>query len=115
MLAWAALVLLFQDPAVAGYVNRISHKLVPSVDVKLQSEAELRARPDPDGRISMSSGVFAHARNEAEVAGVLAHEIAHSNLGTPCIRLDKTESKDAGDRDREHDADQTAIQILTKS
>lgn len=115
MLAWAALILLLQDPLVAGYMNRICHRLTPAVNVRFQAESGLRARPEPGGRISVSAGIFNHARNEAELAGVLAHEIAHANLGTPCIRLDKTDSKDPGDRDREHAADQTAIPILMKA
>ena len=115
MWAWGVLILLWQDPQVSGYMNRICHRLAPSVDVRYQAESDLRARPDPDGRISVSAGIFNRARNEAELAGVLAHEIAHANLGTACIRLDRIDSKDAGDRDREHAADQAAIPILTRA
>lgn len=110
---WPVLFFLMQDPSVSAYLNRVSHKLAP-IDVTFQPDAKVHARPDASG-VLISSGLFSRTQNEAEIAGVLAHEIGHTNLGTPCIRLDKTNSKEPNDREREHAADQTAIAILTRA
>jgi len=74
------------NPAVTEYVNLIGQTLVqqsgrPELSYKfaiLKSE-DINAFACPGGYIFVTQGLLKSAQNEAEIAGVLAHEIAHIN------------------------------------
>ena len=74
---------LFDDPAVTEYVNRIGQMLVKNSDakvpftIKVVDSAELNAFTLPGGFLYVNYGVILVAENEAELAGVMAHEVAH--------------------------------------
>jgi len=74
---------LIVDPAVTGYVNRIGQKIVMNSDchqpftIKVIDSPEINAFALPGGFLFVNSGLILHAGNEAELAGVMAHEIAH--------------------------------------
>ena len=74
---------LVQDPVVTEYVNRIGQNLVRNSDaqvpftIKVVDSDEINAFALPGGFFYVNSGLILAADNEAELAGVMAHEIAH--------------------------------------
>ena len=78
-----ASVKLLQDPVVTEYVNRIGQNLVRNSDaqvpftIKVIDSDELNAFALPGGFFYVNSGLIMAADEEAELAGVMAHEIAH--------------------------------------
>jgi predicted Zn-dependent protease len=74
---------IVDDPVVAEYVNRVGQNLVRNSDakvpftIKVIDAEEINAFALPGGFFFVNTGVIAAADNEAEMAGVMAHEIAH--------------------------------------
>ncbi len=74
---------LIQDPVVTEYVNRIGQNLVRNSDakvpftIKVIDSDEINAFALPGGFFYVNSGLILAADEEAELAGVMAHEIAH--------------------------------------
>jgi len=74
---------LLSDSVITEYVNRIGQNLVRNSDAKvpftikvIQSE-QINAFAFPGGYMFVNTGLILRAEDEAELAGVLAHEIAH--------------------------------------
>jgi hypothetical protein len=71
------------DPVVTEYVNRIGQNIVKNSDakvpftIKVIDSDEINAMALPGGFFYVNSGLILAADDEAEVAGVMAHEIAH--------------------------------------
>ena len=71
------------DPVIAEYVNRIGQNLARNSDVtvpvtiKVIDDPQVNAFALPGGFVFVHTGLLLKADNEAEVAGVLAHELAH--------------------------------------
>jgi predicted Zn-dependent protease len=71
------------DPIIAEYVNRIGQNLVSNSDAKVPftirviDSDEINAFAFPGGFLYLNSGLILAAQDEAELAGVMAHEIAH--------------------------------------
>ena len=78
-----ASVKLVQDPVVTEYVNRIGQNLVRNSDaqvpftIKVIDSDEVNAFALPGGFFYVNSGLILAADEEAELAGVMAHEISH--------------------------------------
>ncbi len=74
---------LLQDPVVNEYVNRLAQNIGRNSDltipltVKVIDSPELNAFALPGGFLYVNSGLILAADEEAQVAGVIAHEIAH--------------------------------------
>ena len=74
---------LVDDPIVAEYVNRIGQNLVRNSDakvpftIKVLDTEVINAFALPGGFFFVNSGLILKADTEAELAGVMAHEIAH--------------------------------------
>jgi hypothetical protein len=74
---------LVTDPIVTEYVNRIGQNLVRNSDarvpftIKVLDTDEVNAFALPGGFFYVNSGLILAADNEAELAGVMAHEIGH--------------------------------------
>ena len=74
---------LVDDPIVSEYVNRVGQNLVRNSDakvpftIKVIDDDEINAFALPGGFLYVNSGLILAADNEAELAGVMAHEIAH--------------------------------------
>ena len=74
---------LVQDPVVTEYVNRIGQNLVRNSDakvpftIKVIDSDEINAFALPGGFFYVNTGLILAADEEAELAGVMAHEIAH--------------------------------------
>jgi predicted Zn-dependent protease len=72
-----------QDPVVNEYVNRIGQNLVRNSDaqvpftIKVIDSDEVNAFALPGGFFYVNSGLILAADEEAELAGVMAHEISH--------------------------------------
>ena len=71
------------DPVIAEYVNRIGQNLVRNSDakvpftIKVVDDESINAFALPGGFFFVNTGILLNADNEAEMAGVMAHEIAH--------------------------------------
>jgi len=74
---------LQDDPVLNEYVNRVGQNLVRNSDakvpftIKVIESDEVNAMALPGGFFYVNSGLIEAADNEAELAGVMAHEIAH--------------------------------------
>jgi beta-barrel assembly-enhancing protease len=74
---------LVTDPVVTEYVNRIGQNLVRNSDaqvpftIKVIDSDVVNAMALPGGFFYVNSGLILAADEEAEMAGVMAHEIAH--------------------------------------
>jgi Zn-dependent protease with chaperone function len=74
---------LITDPIINEYINRIAQNIVLNSDakipftVKVIDAQEVNAFALPGGFLYVNRGLLEAAENEAEVAGVMAHEIAH--------------------------------------
>ncbi len=74
---------LVKDPTVTEYINRIGQNLVRNSDakvpftIKVLDNDEINAFALPGGFFYVNTGLILAADNEAELAGVMAHEIAH--------------------------------------
>ena len=74
---------LVKDPDVVEYVNRIGQNLVRNSDsqvpftIKVIESDDVNAFALPGGYFYVDTGLILAADDEAELAGVMAHEIAH--------------------------------------
>ena len=74
---------LVTDPEITEYVNRIGQNLVRNSDaqvpfiIKVVDTDDINAFALPGGFFYVDSGLILEADNEAELAGVMSHEIAH--------------------------------------
>ena len=74
---------IIDDSVIAEYVNRLGQNLVRNSDakvpftIKVLETDEVNAFALPGGFFFVNSGLILQADNEAELAGVMAHEIAH--------------------------------------
>jgi len=78
---------ILQDPQVQAYVNSVGQKVVQASGDKrdgikysftvIDQPGTINAFALPGGHIYVYSGLILAARSEAELAGVLAHEVGH--------------------------------------
>lgn len=75
---------VLEDPEVAEYVTDLGQRIAPhahdgehSFHFFVVNEDEINAFALPGGYIGINSGLIKATRSESELAGVLAHEIAH--------------------------------------
>jgi beta-barrel assembly-enhancing protease len=74
---------IITDPTISEYVNRLGQNLVRNSDakvpftIKVIDGEEVNAFALPGGYFFVYSGLILKADSEAELAGVMAHEIAH--------------------------------------
>ena len=74
---------IIDDPIIAEYVNRVGQNIVRNSDakvpftIKVLDTEEVNAFALPGGFFFVNSGLILKAETEAELAGVMAHEIAH--------------------------------------
>jgi beta-barrel assembly-enhancing protease len=74
---------IIDEPQIAEYVNRLGQNLVRNSDakvpftIKVIDTEEVNAFALPGGFFYVNSGLIMKADTEAELAGVMAHEIAH--------------------------------------
>jgi predicted Zn-dependent protease len=74
---------VINDPIIAEYVNRVGQNLVRNSDakvpftIKVLDSEEVNAFALPGGFFFVNAGLILKAETEAELAGVMGHEIAH--------------------------------------
>ena len=74
---------IVQDPVIAEYVNRVGQNLVNNSDaqvpftIKVIDSDDVNAFALPGGFFFVNSGLILATESESELAGVMAHEIAH--------------------------------------
>jgi predicted Zn-dependent protease len=73
----------FRDPFIIEYVNRVGQNLVRNSDakvpftIKVIDSEEVNAFALPGGYLYVNTGLLKATEDEAELAGIMAHEIAH--------------------------------------
>ena len=74
---------LIEDPIIADYINKVGQNIVLHSDakvpftIKVIDDDEVNAFALPGGFFYVNKGLILTADNEAELAGPMAHEIAH--------------------------------------
>jgi predicted Zn-dependent protease len=74
---------LIKDPVVTEFVNRVAQNIAQNSDVKIPITVKVIDSPSinafalPGGFLYVDTGLIKAAGSEAQLAGVLAHEIAH--------------------------------------
>ncbi len=75
---------IIDDPEVESYIQSIGYRLVSHSDRNTQgftffviNDPLINAFAAPGGIVGINAGVILNADNESELAGVMAHEIAH--------------------------------------
>lgn len=78
---------MLDDPQIDGYVKHLGAKLASKAagerfpyQFRVVATREINAFALPGGFLFVNAGAIAAARNEGELAGVMAHEIAHAAL-----------------------------------
>ncbi len=94
---------VLSDREAEAYVNRIGQKLAANAsgpkfpyEFRLINASDINAFALPGGPIYLNRGIIDNARNEGEVAGVLAHEIAHVALRHGTHQASKAYAAQAG-------------------
>lgn len=94
---------LYQDQALAGYVNRIGQTMVrrshrPNLDFsfKILDTPVVNAFAVPGGYVYMTRGILSYLNNEAELAGVIGHEIGHITARHSAEQLTKAQFAQLG-------------------
>jgi predicted Zn-dependent protease len=86
---------LVEDPVVYEYVDRIAKNIIKHSDakvpfhIKVVDTDEVNAFAFPGGYFYVNKGLILAADNEAEMAGVMAHEISHVIARHATERLSK--------------------------
>ena len=75
---------LLDDPAIAKYVERVGQGLVPyskrpniPYHFQVVQNKQVNAFATTGGYVYVTSGLLATAANEAQIAGIIAHEMGH--------------------------------------
>ncbi|RPJ55614.1 MAG: peptidase M48 [Acidobacteria bacterium] len=88
---------LVEDPVVVEYVDRVGQTLVKNSDakvpfvIKVVDTDEVNAFALPGGYFYVNKGLILEAENESELAGVMAHEIAHVTARHATERMTKSQ------------------------
>lgn len=94
---------ILNDRDVEAYVNRIGQRLAANAGgpnfqyrFRVVNATDINAFALPGGFIYVNRGILENARNEGEVAGVIAHEIAHVALRHGTHQASKAYAAQAG-------------------
>ncbi len=89
---------LVQDPEVVGYVNDVVQRLVAAIPprpfpftVSVLRNNALNAFATPGGYVFVYTGLILAMDHESELAGVLAHELAHVTQRHIAARIEKSQ------------------------
>jgi predicted Zn-dependent protease len=86
---------LVEDPVISEYVDRVGQNIVKHSDakvvfhIKVVDTDEVNAFAFPGGYFYVNKGLLLAADNEAELAGVMAHEISHVTARHATSRMSK--------------------------
>jgi beta-barrel assembly-enhancing protease len=88
---------LVEDPVISEYVDRVGQNIVKHSDakvpfhIKVVDTDEVNAFAFPGGFFYVNKGLILAADNEAELAGVMAHEISHVTARHATQRMSKAQ------------------------
>ncbi len=88
---------MIDDPVVSDYVDRVGQNIVKHSDakvpfhIKVVDTDEVNAFAFPGGYFYVNKGLLLAADNEAELAGVMCHEIAHVTARHATERMSKAQ------------------------
>lgn len=88
---------LIEDPVIAEYVDKVGQNVVRHSDakvpfhIKVVDTDEVNAFAFPGGYFYVNKGLILAADNEAELTGVIAHEISHITARHATERLSKAQ------------------------
>ncbi|MBI4444377.1 MAG: M48 family metalloprotease [Acidobacteria bacterium] len=88
---------LVEDPVITSYVERLAQEIVKNSDakvpfiIKVVDSDEVNAFALPGGYFYVNKGLLLEAENEAELAGVMSHEIAHVTARHATERMTKAQ------------------------
>ncbi|MDI9612710.1 MAG: M48 family metallopeptidase [Acidobacteriota bacterium] len=88
---------LVEDPVINEYVDRLGQHIVKHSDakipfyIKVVDTDEVNAFAFPGGFFYINKGLILAADNEAELAGVMAHEISHVTARHATVRMSKAQ------------------------
>ncbi len=75
---------IYDDAALLNYIAEIGNKMVPishrpnlKFEFKVMDSPVINAFAVPGGYVYITRGILAYLNNEAELAGVIGHEIGH--------------------------------------
>jgi len=79
----------YDDPELTAYLQRLADRLTPhyipdrerSIKIHVVENPDINAFALPDGDIVLHTGIIARLENEAQLASVIGHEIAHVTQG----------------------------------
>ncbi len=95
------------DAQVNAYVSQVGRKLVATLkpsdvvypdmpfNFQVVNAVYINAYAFPDGTVAITRGMLAELQNEAQLAAVLGHEIAHVNCGHTASAMSKSTVYDA--------------------
>lgn len=86
---------IITDPEIVNYVDRVGQKIAKSMgrnEFKYEfyvyrNDNEINAGAYPGGKIFISSGILKAMGTEAELAGLLGHEVGHAVLSHSYIKM----------------------------
>ena len=94
---------LIRNASADQYVEQLGQRIVSQTpyagqdfEFYLYRSAEVNAFALPGGFIYVSTGLVDAADNESELAGVLAHEIAHVTLGHSAEQIERVQKANVG-------------------
>lgn len=94
---------ILRDAEVENYINRIGQRLSANAGgpqfqyrFRVVNASDINAFALPGGYIYVNRGIIDNARNEGELAGVMAHEIAHVALRHGTHQASKAYAAQAG-------------------
>jgi predicted Zn-dependent protease len=118
-LEWLAQQIEDQDWRVSdqGYIQQIENRVASAAGVKpeevrMTNRAESYGFLIPGGILYLSSGLLKRMSNEAELAGLLAHETAHGRQHQCALAKGYLPLPLLGSRDAERQATETAIRYM---
>lgn len=88
---------LVEDPVVVEYIDRLGQEIVKHSDakvpfvIKVVDTDEVNAFALPGGYFFINKGLIQEAESEAELAGVMSHEIAHVTARHATERMTKAQ------------------------
>ena len=94
---------VLNDPTLTNYVDRIGQRIVAKTELRRQpwrfyvvDDDAINAFNVPGGLVYVNTGLIAAAENTSELAGVIAHEIAHGVSRHGTERLTKAQGLSIG-------------------
>lgn len=117
------------------YVQKIADQLIPAIKLNMESrnlnwpsknrwrfllirDLAVNAYSAGNGQVYMTDGVYSFADSEAELAAIIAHEMAHELIGHFCQHDERLATHSIGsftqviDNTKELEADALAVEIL---